>query len=98
MMDGDVLHIGGRAWRCISGHGHAPEHISLYCDELKLLIGGDMIHACAKMALECGMAVLDGFHHATEQPGLRRLADRIASRFPGLPVRFFEEPAPWYVV
>ena len=24
--------IGGRDWRCISGYGHAPEHIALYCD------------------------------------------------------------------
>jgi glyoxylase-like metal-dependent hydrolase (beta-lactamase superfamily II) len=43
MMDDDLLLIGGRAWRCISGYGHAPEHISLYCDELQLLIGGDMM-------------------------------------------------------
>ena len=43
MQDGDVLRIGGRDWRCISGYGHAPEHIALYCEELKLLIGGDMM-------------------------------------------------------
>lgn len=43
MMEGDVVAIGGRGWRCISGHGHAPEHIALYCEELKLLIGGDMM-------------------------------------------------------
>jgi len=43
LMNGDALAIGGRTWRCISGHGHAPEHIALYCDELKLLIGGDMM-------------------------------------------------------
>ncbi len=43
LLDGDVVAIGGRAWRCISGHGHAPEHIALYCEELKLLIGGDMM-------------------------------------------------------
>ena len=43
MRDGDVLMIGGRAWSCISGYGHAPEHISLYCAELGLLIGGDMM-------------------------------------------------------
>ena len=43
MMDGDVLSIGGRSWRCISGYGHAPEHISLYCEETKVLIGGDMM-------------------------------------------------------
>ncbi|MET0542993.1 MAG: MBL fold metallo-hydrolase [Variovorax sp.] len=43
MMDGDVLHIGGRDWRCIGGYGHAPEHIALYCDALQTLIGGDMM-------------------------------------------------------
>jgi glyoxylase-like metal-dependent hydrolase (beta-lactamase superfamily II) len=43
MMEGDVLTIGARSWRCISGYGHAPEHISLFCEELKVLIGGDMM-------------------------------------------------------
>jgi glyoxylase-like metal-dependent hydrolase (beta-lactamase superfamily II) len=43
MADGDVLTIGGRPWTCISGYGHAPEHISLHCAELGLLIGGDMM-------------------------------------------------------
>jgi len=43
MAEADVLTIGKRQWRCISGYGHAPEHIALYCDELHLLIGGDMM-------------------------------------------------------
>lgn len=43
MQDGDTVTIGGRAWRCISGYGHAPEHISLSCDELHVLISGDML-------------------------------------------------------
>ena len=43
MADGDVLTIGGRQWRCISGYGHAPEHIALVCDALRVLIGGDMM-------------------------------------------------------
>ncbi len=43
MSDGDVLTIGGREWRCISGYGHAPEHIALSCDALRVLIGGDMM-------------------------------------------------------
>jgi glyoxylase-like metal-dependent hydrolase (beta-lactamase superfamily II) len=30
IMDGDVISVGGRDWRCISGYGHAPEHIALY--------------------------------------------------------------------
>jgi glyoxylase-like metal-dependent hydrolase (beta-lactamase superfamily II) len=43
MLDGDVVRIGGRDWRCISGFGHAPEHIALACDANRLLIGGDMM-------------------------------------------------------
>ncbi|MDB5872615.1 MAG: hypothetical protein JWQ07_2057 [Ramlibacter sp.] len=43
MQEGDDIRIGGRAWRCISGYGHAPEHIALYCDALKVLISGDMM-------------------------------------------------------
>jgi glyoxylase-like metal-dependent hydrolase (beta-lactamase superfamily II) len=43
MQDGDTIGIGGQHWRCIAGYGHAPEHISLYCDALGVLIGGDMM-------------------------------------------------------
>jgi glyoxylase-like metal-dependent hydrolase (beta-lactamase superfamily II) len=43
LMDGTELDIGGRTWRCISGYGHAPEHIALYCEQLHILIGGDMM-------------------------------------------------------
>lgn len=43
MQDGDVLSIGGRPWRCISGYGHAPEHMALYCEDLNVMIGGDMM-------------------------------------------------------
>ena len=34
LMDGDVLRIGDNDWRCISGYGHAPEHIALACPGL----------------------------------------------------------------
>ncbi|TFY98250.1 MBL fold metallo-hydrolase [Ramlibacter humi] len=43
LQDGDAVRIGGREWRCISGYGHAPEHISLFCAELKVLVSGDML-------------------------------------------------------
>jgi glyoxylase-like metal-dependent hydrolase (beta-lactamase superfamily II) len=43
LMDGDVIDIGGRAWRCIAGYGHAPEHISLYCADAGVAISGDML-------------------------------------------------------
>ena len=41
--DGQELDIGGHGWRVITGFGHAPEHASLYCADLKLLISGDMV-------------------------------------------------------
>ncbi|MEI8326493.1 MAG: MBL fold metallo-hydrolase, partial [Betaproteobacteria bacterium] len=47
MMDGDLIAIGSGAqrtqWRCISGYGHAPEHIALYCEQTRMLISGDMV-------------------------------------------------------
>jgi len=43
MLDGGIVHIGGHDWRCISGYGHAPEHMALYCKDLNILIGGDMM-------------------------------------------------------
>ncbi|MFM2187697.1 MAG: MBL fold metallo-hydrolase [Burkholderiaceae bacterium] len=43
LLDGDVLHIGDHDWHCISGYGHAPEHIALYSPDLQLLLSGDMV-------------------------------------------------------
>ncbi|MBL0945536.1 MAG: MBL fold metallo-hydrolase [Hydrogenophaga sp.] len=43
LLDGLVVTIGGHGWRCISGYGHAPEHMALWCEALGVLISGDMI-------------------------------------------------------
>ena len=43
IIEGDVVRIGGRDWHAIVGHGHAPEHLSLYCKELNVVIAGDML-------------------------------------------------------
>jgi glyoxylase-like metal-dependent hydrolase (beta-lactamase superfamily II) len=43
MLDGQRIRIGGRDWTCISGYGHAPEHMALSCPEANLLISGDMV-------------------------------------------------------
>lgn len=40
---GEVIEIGGRSYTLMEGFGHSPEHISLYCAELSLLISGDMM-------------------------------------------------------
>lgn len=43
LFDGDTLRIGAYEWAVIVGHGHAPEHASLYCAALGILIAGDML-------------------------------------------------------
>jgi len=43
LFDGNRLRIGNQEWEVIVGHGHAPEHASLYCAALGVLIGGDML-------------------------------------------------------
>ncbi len=47
LMAGKSILIGSGTsrfkWRCISGYGHAPEHIALYCADLNVLVSGDMI-------------------------------------------------------
>jgi len=43
LFDGAGLRIGDSGWKIIVGHGHAPEHASLYCAELGVLIAGDMV-------------------------------------------------------
>jgi len=39
----DVIHIGGHEWRILIGLGHSPEHASLHCSALGVLISGDML-------------------------------------------------------
>lgn len=40
---GQLLEIGGHAWRVLVGRGHSPDHALLYCAELDVLISGDMV-------------------------------------------------------
>jgi glyoxylase-like metal-dependent hydrolase (beta-lactamase superfamily II) len=43
IMPDERFTIGAHQWRVIAGYGHAPEHASLYCDALKVMIAGDMV-------------------------------------------------------
>ena len=89
-------HVARRIGVAPGGYGQSVSYVAAFhalgCDTVIL---GDMIHACSKMATECGVAVVDCLHHAGEEPGLRVLAAKIAEQFPSLPVQFFEEPVPW---
>jgi glyoxylase-like metal-dependent hydrolase (beta-lactamase superfamily II) len=43
IIEGDEITIGKHKWRAMIGHGHAPEHLSLYSKDLNTLIAGDML-------------------------------------------------------
>ena len=43
MHEGELVRIGSNDWQVIIGYGHAPEHASLYCAGLGMLISGDML-------------------------------------------------------
>ncbi len=43
IVNDEQIEIGGRSWRVIVGTGHAPEHATLYCRDLGVLISGDQI-------------------------------------------------------
>ncbi len=41
--EGDRVSLGGCEWQVLIGHGHSPEHVSLYSEEAGILISGDML-------------------------------------------------------
>jgi glyoxylase-like metal-dependent hydrolase (beta-lactamase superfamily II) len=43
IIEGDEVRVGKHPWRAIIGHGHAPEHLSLFSQGAKVLIAGDML-------------------------------------------------------
>jgi glyoxylase-like metal-dependent hydrolase (beta-lactamase superfamily II) len=43
IIEGDKVRLGRHDWQAIIGHGHAPEHLSLYCEALNIVIAGDML-------------------------------------------------------
>jgi glyoxylase-like metal-dependent hydrolase (beta-lactamase superfamily II) len=43
LLGGRSLQIGANNWHLDAGYGHAPEHISLYCAALSVVISGDML-------------------------------------------------------
>jgi glyoxylase-like metal-dependent hydrolase (beta-lactamase superfamily II) len=43
LIDGDDIAFGGARWRVVEGHGHSPEHASLWSAERGVLISGDML-------------------------------------------------------
>ena len=43
LIEGQTLHLAGRRWTVHMGHGHAPEHVTLWSEDDNLMIAGDQI-------------------------------------------------------
>lgn len=43
LSDGEQIQIGGVSWDVITGNGHSPEHVCLYCRKRGVLISGDQV-------------------------------------------------------
>lgn len=43
LIEGQTIAIGGRNWRIRMGNGHAPEHVTLWSESDRLVIGGDQL-------------------------------------------------------
>ena len=43
LSEGDCLRAGGRDWRVLFGHGHAPDHATLWADDGAVVLGGDQL-------------------------------------------------------
>lgn len=41
--EGDLIVAGGRRWRVRIGHGHAPDHATLWSEDDDLILGGDQL-------------------------------------------------------
>ena len=78
LVDGDMRRAGGTTWRIIEGHGHSPEHASLYSAERGVLIAGDMLLPKISTNVSVWAVEPDG-------DPLRRFLDSLAA-FEALPV------------
>lgn len=67
--EGDRLQVGGRDWLVRIGHGHAPEHATLWQEDGDLILGGDQLLP----GISANLGV-----YATE-PGADPVADWMAS-------------------
>jgi glyoxylase-like metal-dependent hydrolase (beta-lactamase superfamily II) len=95
IVDGDAIVFGGQRWRVIMGYGHAPEHASLYCADLGVLIAGDMLLPTISTNIGVSQVDPEADPLALFLGSLRRLAalpvDTLVLPSHGLPFRGMRE-------
>lgn len=81
----------------ISGFGLEPRFIRKAYDRgVDLYLSGDLTHRGALLAKTLGLALADAPHHATEVPGLYRLAELL--RATGVEVTVQDRGVPWKTI
>lgn len=85
LFEGETVRIGGREWRVMLGYGHSPEHLSLYCDSLRVLIAGDML--LPRISTNIAVRPVDPWSNP-----LRMFLDSIA-RYEALPAEVLALPS-----
>ncbi len=87
---GDPRKLVRRFAFLIGGFGENQQHMPQAAMEMgaEALILGEMSEFILIAALEMGLPVIESLHSASESPALRRQAEMLAARLPGLPVRY----------
>ncbi len=58
-----------------------------------VFVTGEVKHHISQAATNAGLAIVAGGHYATENPGMREMANQLKLRLPSLEVTHFEPPA-----
>ena len=92
---GDPDRVVGRVAPLIGGFGgnqrSMPEEVFRMGAEA--IVCGDLIEDINLHALELGLGVIETLHSASENAGVKRLAELLQKRFPDMPVRYIESGA-----
>ena len=96
---GDPLRVVTEVGTC-GGGGGLDRNMHIWQEQLlprgiEALIVGETCDFDQRFAMDNGIALLEGGHSATEDPGLERLAGDISNQFPGLKVIFRPQEVPW---
>jgi glyoxylase-like metal-dependent hydrolase (beta-lactamase superfamily II) len=60
LLGGKSIRIGGHDWHCISGYGHAPEHIALYRESYRAATAQDISAPEPAAAEQAGPVLIGG--------------------------------------
>lgn len=100
LTDGDSLDIGGRVFEVLTGNGHAPEQVMLFCRDERLFLAGDQVIQTITPNISVSPMDPHGDPLDHYMRSLRRIGDRIPSDaivlpghqlpFVGLPARCHE--------